>query len=359
MFWAHVEAIGGEYPLSQSGVPTIDAAELGDVPLDLSPPSAEALPRLEEALARHLGLPKDRVIVALGASGAMHLAAARFFPGAHVVTEVPSYEPFRALADVYAAGSTVVDRRASEGFHADPERFARALAGRKPAHVFLCTPHNPTGAVSTPDELRSLARAAERSGGILISNEIYLEFAGPGPQPRACTLAPNAISLGSLTKAYGVGPLRIGWIALGEGLASERAAILDQAYLDYVDPPTVALRAGRAAVERLERLIEPARALERSSRPLLEAWLAATPEVEGSLGPLGLTAFPRLLGIADTRAFATALAREHGVVVVPGEFFGLAGHVRIGYGLPPDRLGEALERLARGLAAARAGRLVS
>ncbi len=357
MFWAHTESGAGSFPLSQSGVPTIDPKWLGEPRFDLSHPSAEAIPRLEEALARHIGIAKERVIVALGASGAMHLVAMRFFPGAHVVTEVPSYEPFRALSEVFAAGTTLVERRASDRFHADPERFARVLSGKTPAHLFLCAPHNPTGALSTPDEIRAFAKAADRSGGILISNEIYLEFAGPGNHPRACALAPNAISLGSLTKAYGLGPLRIGWIALGEGLALERDSIVDQAYLSYVDPPTVSLMAGGAALERLGLLIEPARELARTSRPVLEDWLSSTPGVEGFLGPLGLTAFPRLEGVSDTRAFSRALARELGVVVVPGEFFGLAGHVRIGYGLPAERLSQALERLTQGLLDWRSGRL--
>jgi hypothetical protein len=357
MFWAKEESHAGAFPLSQSGAPTIDPAVLGAVRLDLSPPSADAQPRLEAALARHLGLPPERVLITPGASGAMHLVAMRFFPGAHVVTELPSYEPFRALAAVYGEGSTLVPRSASAGFRADPERFARALAGHRPAHLFLCTPHNPTGAITSPEELAGLARAAESAGGILIANEIYLEFAGPGAGPRACQLAPNAVSLGSLTKAYGLGPLRIGWIALGEGLAHERAALLDCSYLAYVDSPTVSLRAGAAALARLEALIEPTRELARTSRPVLASWLGATPGVEGFVGPLGLTAFPRLDGIADTRTFARALARERGVVVVPGEFFGLAGYVRVGYGLAPDRLHEALDRLARGIADARAGRL--
>ncbi len=350
MFWAHREAHGAPFPLSQSGVPTCDPEILGVAgPIDLSPPSVDALPELERALAVHLGVAPERVLVALGASGAMHLVAMRFFPGSRVVTEVPSYEPFRALAELYASSVGIVERLPGDGFRADPERFSRALGRGGRSHLFLCNPHNPTGAYSTPGEVVALARAAERAGGLLISNEIYLEFAELGTRSYACSLAPNTISIGSLTKAYGLGPLRIGWVALGEGVRAERESLADMTYLSYVDPPTVTMRAARAALDRIALLLEPARELARKSRPLLERWLASNARVSGELGPLGLVCFPGVEGVADTRALSAMLARDHGVVVVPGEFFGMSGHVRIGYGLPEPALAEALERLEQGL----------
>ncbi len=354
MFWAHHEAHGAPFPLSQSGVRTCDPEILGLAgPIDLSPPSAEALPELERALAVHLGVAPERVLVALGASGAMHLVALRFFPGARVVTEVPSYEPFRALAELYASGVAVVERSPSDDFRADPELFSRALGRGGPSHLFLCNPHNPTGAYSPPEEVVALARAAERAGGLLISNEIYLEFAELGTRSYACSLAPNTISIGSLTKAYGLGPLRIGWVALGEGVRAERESLTDMAYLCYVDPPTVTMRAARAALERIALLLEPASELARTSRPCLARWLASSTRMRGELGPLGLVGFPQVQGVADTRALSAMLVRDYGVVVVPGEFFGKPGHVRLGYGLPEPVLAEALERLEQGLSAFR------
>jgi len=226
----------------------------------------------------------------------------------------------------------------------------------RPAHLFLCNPNNPTGHLLSADEIRRLAALAAGAGGILISNEIYMEYAPRAEHFHAATLAPNAVSLGSLTKAYGLGPLRAGWIVLGEGLADERAALSDLSYLVHVDSPTVALRAARVALDRRESLLEPLRELERTSRPLFARWLAATPGVEGRLGPYGLTAFPRLAGIADTLALSEFLVAEADVDVVPGEYFGAPGHVRLGFGLPPEPLTAALEHLTRGLASFRRSR---
>ncbi len=351
MFWAHTEASVSPLCLSQSGMPAPDPALFARPALpDLGHPAAEALPALEAALARHLEVEPERVLVVPGASGAMLVCALRFFHGARVVTELPSYEPFRALPARLAREARVVARVPDDGWRLSLEAVERELAGARPGHVFVSTPHNPTGAVLDADALRALAALAARAGGVLLSNEVYMEFAPRAERVHACRLAPNALSIGSLTKAYGLGALRLGWIALGTGLARERAALLDMAYLGWVDPPTVALRAGLAAMGALERLLEPVRRLERESRPLLERWLARSELVLGALGPYGLCAFPRVHGVADTRALARHLAREHGVDVVPGEFFGRAGHVRVGFASPPETLARALEALERGIA---------
>jgi aspartate/methionine/tyrosine aminotransferase len=350
MFWAHTEAFASPYCLSVSGMPAPDPAVLGiSGPPDLGPAPVEALPALEARLGELFGVAPERVLVCMGASGAMHLAAMRFLRGAHVVTESPSYEAFRALAGLYGRSARVVRRRHEDGFRLPLDAVEAALGEGGPAHLFLCSPHNPTGVVSSPEDLVRLAGLAERAGGILISSEVYMEFAPPAQRFHAFALAPNALSIGSLTKAYGLGALRIGWIVLGEGLAGEREALLDHSYLVGVDPPTPTLRAARAALDRLGELLRPVRAFEVESRPHLARWLEESPLVEGTLGPHGLNAFPRVLGVDDTRALARHAADTQGVAVVPGEFFGAPGHLRVGYGVPEATLVEALARLDRAI----------
>lgn len=359
MFWAHTEAARSPYSLAMSGMPPPDPAVFLSPGLpDLGPPAAEALPALEARLAELFGTEPERVLVTPGASGAMLVCALRLFAGARVVTELPSYEPFRALPARLAADTRIVERTPERGWALPVGAVSDALAGcgggGPPGHVFVATPHNPTGHVLPPDALVELAGLAARAGGVLVANETYMEFAPPAERVHAFHLAPNALSIGTLTKAYGLGPLRVGWILLGAGLAAERDLLRDAAYLGWVDPPTCALRAGMAALGRLEALLAPTRRFERESRPLLARWLAESELVEGELGRYGLTGFPRVVGVDDTRALARSLADEHGVDVVPGEFFGRAGHVRLGYALPPATLEAALERLEAGIRAFRA-----
>jgi len=351
MLFARTQGMAAPFPLTQSGMTPPDAALLGEPELpDLGFAGAEALPSLQRRLAERFGVAAERVVVTLGASGAMHaLALAWFRPGVRVASEVPSYEPLRALPRLLGADARLVRRSLDSGWRIDPAEVRRELAGAGSGHVFLTNPHNPSGALLGAEELRELAAEAERAGGVLISNEIYMEYAPAEQRVHAFRLAPNAVSIGSLTKAYGLGALRIGWLVLGEGLARERLAIEDTLWLAWVDPPTPALRLALRALDHMVELRARLERLERESKPPFVDWLAAAEDLEGTAPDHGLIAFPRVREVGDTRALARHLAREHGVGVVPGEFFGAPGHLRLGFGLPPERLLEALERLQQGL----------
>ena len=149
----------------------------------------------------------------------------------------------------------------------------------------------------------------------------------------------------------------MGWIVLGEGLAAsgERERLLDESFLLWIDPSTPALRGAMRALDHLPTLLAPARRFEVECLPHLEDFLERARDVEAIRPALGLSAFARLGGVDDTLAFARWLLAEHGVGVVAGEYFGMRGYARLGYGLPEATLVEALERLALGLEQWRAG----
>lgn len=357
MFWAHTEAFRTARPLSQSGMPTADAGLFAELQgIDLGHPSAVALPELERALGRYLDVEPERVLVTLGASGGMHLAALRWFrPGTRVVTDVPSYEPFRALPEHLGATTIVVERRLESGWRLDPADVERRLANANdPAHLFFANPHNPTGAMTGATELAELGRVVERRDGVLIACEVYMEYVPRAERVHAFRVARNGVSIGSFTKAYGLGPLRMGWIVLGEALAHEARALRDMAYIAYVDPPTIAMQAARVALAKMSELERPVAANRASVRPIFDRWLARCDAIESTIPAHGIIAFPRVKGVRDTRALCEHLVAEHGVDVVPGEFFGLAGHVRVGCGVPREHLEDGLARLERGIASFRA-----
>jgi len=359
MVWAHTESFLSPYCLSQSGMPAPDGAVLGQAPpIDLSPPTADALPALNARLGELFGVETERLLVTAGASAAMLTLAQRFFrPGSRVVTELPSYEPFRALPELHGAELRIVQRRVEDGFRLPLDQIEAALEGcspDRPGHIFISNPHNPTGQTLEPEDLVRLAGMAERAGGLLISNEIYMEFAPSSERVHAFDLAPNAISIGGLTKAYGLGALRIGWLILGSGLAEEHRHLTDHTYLNYVDLPTATLRLAVRALAHLEELLQPVRQFETHCRPHFLRWLEETPGITCPPPRYGLAAFPRIDGISDTRALSRTLSSEFGVDVVPGEAFGTSGHIRMGFGVPEETLVEGLQRLGRGIEAFRA-----
>ena len=359
MTYARSEGLSAPYCLTQSGMPCPDPSFLGDLRVDLEHPAIEAQPALEARLAGLYGVDPARVLVTPGASAAMALCAQRWFrAGSRVAAELPSYEALRALPPLHGAELVHLERRLDEGWGLSPTRLSRLLSAHEgPGHAFVTNPHNPSGAKQGAAELAALAAVCARSEGVLVSCEAYMEFAPNEERVHAFAVAPNGVSIGTLTKAYGLGALRVGWIVLGEGLAAhgERERLLDESFLLWIDPSTPALRGALRALDQLPTLLAPARRFVVECLPHLESFLERAPGVEALSPALGLSAFARLQGVDDTLAFARWLLAEHGVGVVAGEYFGMRGHVRIGYGLPEATLVEALERLERGLEQWRAG----
>lgn len=356
MFWAHHDGFQSPYCLSQSGMPVPETSFLDGLTIDVAHPCVEAQPAFEAQVAKLFGLPPERVMMTVGASSAMQIAALRWFrPGARVAAETPSYEPLRRLPEFHGADTRLVERKAENGWLVEPEDVRSALAqGSGPGHVFLTNMHNPSGVLMERERMAAIAAEAERAGGLLVSCEVYMEFVPNERRVHAFDVAPNGVSIGGLTKAYGLGGLRVGWMLLGEAVAEQRLEITDMCYLGYVDPPTPALQAARRALEHLPALQQPIRRVEAESRPLWEAWLRETPGISSVVPEFGLIAFPRVEGVADTAELVLYLQAEYGVDVVPGEYFGKPGHLRVACGVPPETLREGLARLGRGIEAFRA-----
>lgn len=354
MEWAQTESFRSPYCLSQSGMPLPPAEVLGGLESTelLAHATIDALPRLERRIAELFDVDPAAVIVTPGATGAMHLVSQAWFrPGSRVAVETPGYQGLRALPGHLGAEVAELQRRLESAWDIDPAEVARLLHGASPGHVFLTNPHNPSGAVLPEGRLAACAAEAAQVGGILACCEVYMEYAPNAARRHIAKEAPNGITISSLSKAHGLGPLRLGWMILGEGLMDQRRRLVDLAHLTWIDPPTASLVAGLRALDRLPAVLQPARRAEAESRPHLVRWLAETTGVFGDAGPFGILSFPRLHGVRDTRALASYLAEQHLVDVAPGEFFGLPGHIRVGCGVPEATLTEGLARLSNGLRA--------
>lgn len=354
MEWAQSESFRSPYSLAQSGMPLPATEVLGGLAPEewLAYPSTDALPQLEGRLAELYGVDPQAVIVTPGATGALHLCSQAWFrPGSRVAVEAPGYQGLRALPHHLGAEVAHMERRPEQDWLVDPEYVAQLLAGSDQGHVLLTNPHNPSGAVLPDGALASIAAASARQHGITVCCEVYMEYGPAEARRHIATEAPNGVTIGSLSKAHGLGPLRIGWIILGEGLLHERRRLVDLAHLTWIDPPTASLMLARRALDHLPELLQPARQAEQESRPHLLRWLSETAGVSGTAGPFGILSFPRIHALRNTHAFASFLAEQYLVDVVPGEYFGRAGHLRISCGVPEATLTEGLARLTDGLRA--------
>jgi hypothetical protein len=336
------------YDLTSSGVPYLPLRELPVTldDLEISGTGAYGWEPLQAAIAARYGVDAECVVAAMGTSMANLLAlAAVVQPGDQVLVEHPTYEPLMAAANWLGAEVRTFARRAEDGFRLDPAEVERRMTGRTRAFV-LTNLHNPSSALADDDALRQVGDIAARAGARVIVDEVYLDALWEDA-PRTCVhLGETFISTNSLTKIHGLNGLRCGWILAAPEIA-ERAWRMTELFNNI----------GVHAAERLSLVaFQNLDAIARRSRTLLDANAAALNDfyaihhdfLDAIPHAHGTVSFPRLRS-GDVDAFCDRLIDRYETAVVPGHFFGMPDHVRIGLGAEPATFSQGLERLGRAL----------
>jgi aspartate/methionine/tyrosine aminotransferase len=211
---------GVRFNLANSGVRNYALHDL-DVDFStfgLSGPGAYGFPPLKTAIAAKHGVSEDCVTTALGTSGANWLAmAALLLPGDEVLMEHPNYPLMWETAEFLGGRVTFFERGTS----------AEDAITPKTRLVVLTNLHNPTCALMSDDELRSIGNAAAKVGARVLVDEVYLDLLGENAPPSAFHLGAPFISTNSLTKVYGLSGLRCGWVLADPDLTRKMLRLND------------------------------------------------------------------------------------------------------------------------------------
>ncbi len=304
---------------------------------------------------RHDGLDAGDVLTLAAAEEGIFLAYhALLSAGDHVIVEAPCYGSAIELAHSAGAEVGIWQRRYADGWAHDVDAL-EGLLRPETKLIYINSPHNPTG-MQMPRTVfdRLIELAAERSI-VLFSDEVYrgLEHDPLDRLPAACEVYERALSLNTVSKAYGLPGLRIGWLAGRDHSLLERITALKLYTTICSSAPSELLVA--LALRHGGRLIEECRGLVLENLPLLDGLLARRGEwfewVPPTAGPIG---FPRVRMDIDVQEWCERLATDAGVMLLPGSVYGEPGHVRLGFGRA--NLAEAIARLEEqldGRAAAR------
>jgi aspartate/methionine/tyrosine aminotransferase len=308
-------------------------------------------PYVVDAIAERYGVAPERVLPTTGATTGLSLVYRAFLKrGDHVLVETPGFDLF---GDIGKSLGAHVDffGRIGEDYAIDEFEIAQKLTPRTRL-IVLSDLHNPSGMMLRPDVIARIARMAAERGVHLVVDEVYGDYAGGGVRPStAAHLSPNIVAVSSLTKIYGLSTLRCGWIIADEALLDPIRRVSD--HFEFGVSKLAHAVAALVLEKRAGFDLYTESVLARA-RPILERHFAAWLDeglVEGRLPDFGCIFFPKLVGIGDTIAFSEWLADRYGVIVAPGEFFGAAGHVRIGFAHAPDVLESGLSRVREGLKA--------
>lgn len=346
MVWAKTRS-HATYNLANSGVA---AYSLADLPvkiedLEINGPSWYGYEPLQQALAAKSGVDAGCVVAANGTSMANFLAlAGTVEPGDEVLIEQPTYELLLSAARYLGADVKRFPRPVADAFHLDPRAVARAVTSRTRL-IVLTNLNNPTSALANEDTLKAVGEIARTVGARVLVDEVYLDAMFEHAPRSAFHLGNDFVVTSSLTKAYGLSGLRCGWILAEPELARKIWHLSD---LMANIPAHAAERLSCIALAQLDRIGARARRLLDANRIVLDRFLDEREDLEAQRFAYGTVSFPRLKhGSVDD--LCSVLREKYDTTVVPGRFFEMPDHFRVGLGCETEMFAEGIKRLRRAL----------
>ncbi|HXL80920.1 MAG TPA: pyridoxal phosphate-dependent aminotransferase [Pyrinomonadaceae bacterium] len=346
MNWAKTRS-RARFNLATSG---LDNLELNDLnvslnDLELTGTSGYGYPPLLGAIAKRLNLHKDSIVTATGTSLANHLAMAAIIdPGDEVLIEQPSYEPLLALARYLGANIRRFPRRFEDGFAVLPGEIEKNISPNTRL-IVITNHHNPSGVLTDEKTLRESGMLAQRVNARVLLDEVYLESMFAQRPSTALHLGPQFLATSSLTKAFGLSGLRCGWIVAEPELARQIWLLNDLFGVNAAHP---AERLSVCAFEQLDRISAKAEARLETNRALLNEFLDTRDDLETVRTDTGTTMFPRLRQ-GSSEQLCRLLREKYETSVVPGSYFEMPAHFRVGLGGDSATLTAGLQRLGAAL----------
>jgi aspartate/methionine/tyrosine aminotransferase len=281
----------------------------------------------------------DDVVVCSAAEEAIFLVEhALLGPGRRAVVETPCYESALQLARSTGAAVDEWRRRAADGWAHDLDALERLLPGA--TLLYLNQPHNPTGTLMRRETFERVSELCAEHGVLLFCDEVYreLEHDPADRLPAACDL--GGLSLGSVSKTYGLPGLRLGWLVTRDAELRERIVSLKHYTTICAPAPSELLTA--VALRHRDVLADRSRELVNRNLPLLDELFARHGGLFAWTRPTASSIGFARAAVGDVDAFCERLAAG-GVLLLPGSVYDEPGHVRFGYGRA--NLPEAIARL--------------
>jgi aspartate/methionine/tyrosine aminotransferase len=342
------------YMLSSSDCESRTISEL----LELEPDAHERLlhqwcgyteslgaPELRDAIAALYSTaePDDVIVTSSAEEGIFLLYHASLGPGDHVIVETPCYESALEVARSTGAEVSAWERRYEDSWAHDVDELERLIAPNTRV-LYINQPHNPTGTLMSHATFERVVELAREHELVLFCDEVYreLEHDPSDRLPAACDLYERAVSLGSISKTYGLPGLRIGWLASRDSALKTALAELKDYTTICSSAPSELLVA--LALRHRQTLADRNLELVKRNLPLLEDFLHRHEDVfewvKPTASPIG---FPRVqVPGGDVDEMCRRLA-DAGVLLLPGTVYDQPDHVRVGFGRA--NLPEALEVL--------------
>ena len=356
-----------QFDIAESGILPLSTNDL----LDFEPP-AERAAAIERLLSIPLGYSEARgtavlrqmlaetysrgdaehILVTTGAIEANYLLYNVLLEaGDHVIAPYPAYQQLYEVPRSIGCDVSLWKVGPETGYRYDVDALAKLITAKTKV-IMVNTPHNPTGAMLSPADAARVYALAESVGATVIGDEAYRWLEVPGGEPFAGPMFDRGalgISVGTLSKPFGLPGLRIGWIAAGDDAAGSKIVEKCWSMRDYITLSPGKLNDALACLGLKHRDAIVARNTKIISENLktAAAWIQERPYLSWTPPRGGLLALikydPKTINVPSLE-LADRLAIEHSVMLAPGSAFGYEHHLRLGIGQRPDIFAEGLRR---------------
>jgi aspartate aminotransferase len=306
---------------------------------------------------------RSQVLVSSGAKQTVfNLCAALLDPGDEAIIPAPYWVSYPDMVLIADGTPIHVAAGIREGFKITAAQLEAAITPRTRLFI-LNSPSNPTGAAYSKAELQAFGAVLEKHPQVVIGTDDMYEHIWWGPEPFTSFATANpglydrTVTINGCSKSYAMTGWRIGYCGGPADVVAAMATIQGQSTSNASSisqkAATVALKAPQDCVAEMNRAF-------KARHDLVVEGLNALPGIRCLPGWGTFYAFANveqamtLVGAGDDNAFAEFLLEEAGVAVVPGSAFGAPGHFRLSFATSTETLKDALGRMNRALAGARA-----
>lgn len=342
--------------LSESGVHPLTVAELlrlagrdeGVEGVRLSYGQSNGSDELRGRIAAlYPGATEASVLVTVGGAEANYVGLWHLLePDRPAAVMLPNYMQVPGMVENFGAPILPFHLREETGWQPDLGELEAALeAGAN--FILVTNPNNPTGASLTLDAINGISELADRFGAWILSDEVYCGAEVAGEEtPSFWGRTDRVLVTNSLSKAYGLPGLRLGWIVGPPDLVkslwgrTDYTTIAPASLSDHL--ATIALEPTTRA-----RILQRTRGIIRENFEAIREWIDSQEGLFSYRPPdAGAICYMRYRSEVNSSVFAEKLRTEKDLLVVPGDHFGMDRYLRVGFGNPRDELLEGLGRIS-------------
>ncbi|MCV6639057.1 capreomycidine synthase [Candidatus Albibeggiatoa sp. nov. NOAA] len=353
-YWLREYYFDAQYDLSSSGVEDFSVAELKQlIGLDLNSfndlvfhdsPALGSEP-LRHAIAKHYNGSAQNVMVGNGSSEVIFLLMnALLKAGDEIVVVEPCYPALRQIAASIGCEVKDWNLHFEDQFEPDLNRLASLLTD-KTKMVVINFPHNPTGASLSHQQQQELVDLVSKTDAYLVWDAVFVDINHAEPLQDFHQLYEKTISIGTLSKAYGLPGIRVGWAFAPDEVLKQCVH-----WRDYITICLSPLIDGIAThvMQHAKTLIDLRQQQAETNLSIVSAWMNAHQDyVQWIPSKGGVSSFPRFTQVDDIETFCRDLMEQENVLLAPGTCFGHQQHVRLGFGAATETLQGGLDRLSQ------------